>query len=62
LGGEVQAHRKFDGRYQIPAYTRPNGWVTSDVEEDINWGEVRALLLDSHRHFALQRMLKELAE
>ena len=32
----------FGGRYQMPFYTGPNGWVTLDVKEAINCDEVRA--------------------
>ena len=37
-----------------------NGWIHLDVEDQVDWDEVRALALESYRHFALQRMLKAL--
>jgi hypothetical protein len=60
VGDDMQAMLTFEKRYQIPAYSGHNGWIELDVEDDIDWNEVRELALVSYRHFALQRMLKAL--
>ncbi|MDH3643484.1 MAG: MmcQ/YjbR family DNA-binding protein [Gammaproteobacteria bacterium] len=61
VGSEMQTMLTFEaGRYQIPAYMGHNGWINLDVEDDVNWDEVRELAMMSYRHFALKRMLKAL--
>ena len=60
VGRDRQAMLTFDKRYSIPGYTGHNGWIHLDVEDQVYWDEVRALALESYRHFALQRMLKAL--
>ena len=49
-----------DSRYNISTYTGHNGWIDLDVESRQDWEEIKQLALDSYRHFALKRMLKEL--
>jgi hypothetical protein len=51
-----------DPRYQIPPYFGHNGWIALDVTQACDWKEVEELALQSYRHFALKRMLHELAE
>lgn len=58
VGLENQAALTMEPRFTVPAYTGKNGWINLDVEKQIDWAEVEALLMDSYRHFALQRMLK----
>ena len=41
-------------------YIGHRGWIDLDVEDHVDWDEVRALVLGSYRHFALKRMLKAL--
>lgn len=60
VGSERQAALTFDGRYSIPRYIGHHGWVALDVEERIDWDEVRDLALESYRRVALKRMLKAL--
>jgi len=62
VGSDMQAMLTFEKRYQIPAYMGHNGWIDLDVEDHIDWDEVRQLVLVSYRHFALKRMLNELDE
>ena len=59
-GPERQATLTFDKRYFIPRYTGHNGWISLNVDERLNWDEVRSLAEASYRHFALKRMLKAL--
>jgi predicted DNA-binding protein (MmcQ/YjbR family) len=59
-GPDRQAMLTFEKRYQIPAYMGHNGWIELDVEDDVDWDEVRELVNVSYRHFALKRMLNEL--
>lgn len=60
VGPELQATLTEDPRFTIPMYIGHRGWIDLDVEEYIDWDEVRELVLGSYRHFALKRMLKAL--
>lgn len=62
VGVEQQGLLTADERYQIPAYLGHNGWIALDVTAQCDWQEVAALSLQSYRHFALRRMLRELGE
>ena len=57
VGVDRQGLLTADKRYSIPMYIGHNGWIQLDVEKSIDWDEVRALLLESYRHFANRRML-----
>ena len=61
-GSEGQATLTFDERYQIPPYTGHNGWIELDIEDEFLTAEATSIIVDSYRHFALKRMLKELGE
>ena len=60
VGPELQATLTEDPRFTIPMYIGHRGWIDLDVEDRIDWDEVRELVLGSYRHFALKRMLKAL--
>lgn len=60
VGPELQATLSDDPRFSVPNYIGHRGWIDMDVEEQVDWDEVRELLLGSYRHFALKRMLKAL--
>lgn len=62
VGGEQQAHMLGDSRFSLPAYFHASGWIAVDVQDDVNWEEVEALLETSYRHFALKSHLKLLDE
>ena len=62
VGADRQVALTMDERYRIPPYIGHNGWIELDAEDRANWEEIKALALDSYRHFALKRMLKALAE
>jgi predicted DNA-binding protein (MmcQ/YjbR family) len=51
-----------DPRYRIPKYMGHQGWISLDVTKHADWDEIRALALQSYRHFALKRMLAKLPE
>jgi predicted DNA-binding protein (MmcQ/YjbR family) len=59
VGVDQQGLLIEDPRYQIPPYMGHNGWIALDVEADCDWTEVAALTLQSYRHFALKRMLRQ---
>jgi len=61
VGHDMQAMLTFEKRYRIPAYMGHNGWIELDVEDDVDFDEVRQLALVSYKHFALKRMLDRLA-
>ena len=60
VGIEQQVMLIDDPRYTIPMYTGHNGWIDLEITGHANWDEIDSLLETSYRHFALQRMLKEL--
>ena len=60
VGPELQATLSDDPRFSIPRYIGHRGWIDLDIEERVDWAEVRALVVGSYRHFALKRMLKAL--
>jgi hypothetical protein len=53
----MQAMLTFEKRYRVPAYMGHNGWIDLDVEDEMDFDEVRQLALVSYKHFALKRML-----
>jgi predicted DNA-binding protein (MmcQ/YjbR family) len=61
VGVERQGLMTDDPRYRIPPYMGHNGWIALDVGGGCDWAEVEALALESYRHFALKRMLRQLA-
>ncbi len=62
VGTAQQAKSKCDRRYEVSRYTGHNGWIDLDVEKEQDWSEIKQLALESYRHFALRRMLKQLDE
>jgi predicted DNA-binding protein (MmcQ/YjbR family) len=62
VGVDQQGLLTMDPRYRIPAYMGHNGWIELDIEDYADHEEIRGLLLQSYRHFALKRMLKALPE
>ena len=62
VGAEMQATLSDDPRFVIPRYIGHRGWIDMDIEDRMDWNEVRELALGSYRHFALKRMLKALAQ
>jgi len=61
VGLDMQAMLTFEKRYRVPAYIGHNGWIELDVEDELDFDEVRQLALVSYKHFALRRMLDHLA-
>jgi predicted DNA-binding protein (MmcQ/YjbR family) len=58
VGAARQKQLARDKRFQVSQYTGHNGWIDLDVEQKQDWNEIRQLVLESYRHFALKRMLK----
>ena len=57
VGVDRQGLLTGDKRFTLPMYLAHNGWIQLDVEKSCNWDEIRALALESYRHFANRRML-----
>lgn len=57
---EQSALISFDERYRIPAYIGHRGWIAFNLAGKPSWEEVQARVMESYRHFALKRMLKQL--
>lgn len=52
-----------DGRFYVPAYFGPGGWVALDLTAaPVDWKEVAELVEASYRQVALKRMLAALGE
>jgi predicted DNA-binding protein (MmcQ/YjbR family) len=53
-----------DGRFYVPAYFGPGGWLALDfaARKRVDWAEVAELIDSSYRQVALKRMLKALEE
>jgi predicted DNA-binding protein (MmcQ/YjbR family) len=50
-----------DGRFSVPPYFGPGGWLALDLSAaPVDWDEVRELMEASYRQVALQRMLRAL--
>jgi predicted DNA-binding protein (MmcQ/YjbR family) len=62
VGVDQQGLLTADSRFQVPPYFGHNGWIALDVSTACDWDEVAGLARNSYRHFALKRMLQELAE
>jgi hypothetical protein len=60
VGVASQGLMTSDKRFHIPAYMGHNGWIALDVTDHCDWKEVQGLAFASYRHFALQRILKQL--
>lgn len=41
-----------DPRFTVAAYVGKHGWVSMRVDEDIDWNQVRALVVESYRMIA----------
>jgi predicted DNA-binding protein (MmcQ/YjbR family) len=61
VGADRQNLLTADERFRIPPYFGHNGWISLDVSKHGDRREIAALAGQSYRHFALKRMLKELA-
>ena len=61
-GVDQQSLLLRDPLFSIPPYVGHNGWIALDVSKSARWKEIRSLAVFSYRHFALQRMLKQLGE
>jgi predicted DNA-binding protein (MmcQ/YjbR family) len=62
VGVDQQGLLTEDLRYRIPPYMGHNGWIALDVAENCDWREIDGLAMNSYRHFALKRMLRQLEE
>lgn len=51
-----------DGRFWVPAYLGPYGWLGLDLESGSDFGEVAELLDESFRATAPKRLVAELDE
>ena len=57
VGPDRQNSLIMDKRFDIPPYMGHNGWIRLRLEARFDEGEIRALALESYRHYALKRML-----
>ena len=61
VGVHAQSLMTNDPRFSIPAYTGHQGWINLDVATDFRIAELRALALESYRHYAGKAQLAALA-
>jgi predicted DNA-binding protein (MmcQ/YjbR family) len=62
VGVDQQGLLTEDPRYRIPPYLGHNGWIALAVSNNCNWREIEGLIMNSYRHFALKRMLRQLPD
>ena len=62
VGVDRQGLMTMDRRFSIPAYLGPGGWIALDGAAGFDVGELRALALESYRHYAPKKMLAALDE
>ncbi|MCY3858055.1 MAG: MmcQ/YjbR family DNA-binding protein [Gammaproteobacteria bacterium] len=62
VGKDQQSTLITDDRFSIPRYTGHNGWIQLKLKGPDCMDIFRELAVDSYKHFALKRMLKELEE
>jgi hypothetical protein len=60
VGVETQSLMSGDPRFEIPAFTGHNGWIALAMSDAADWDEIGSLALQSYRHFASKRALREL--
>lgn len=59
---EDDAALRQDGRFWVPAYLGPSGWLGFDLDADTDWQEVAELIDASYRMTAPRRLVKTLDE
>jgi hypothetical protein len=47
-------------RFFRPPYVGPSGWVGVRLDRDVDWDEVRSILIDSYRKVAPKTLVKQL--
>ncbi len=62
VGVDRQGLLIADRSYSIPPYMGHTGWIAVDLSRGFDAREIRALALESYRHFASKRALKGLPE
>jgi len=60
VGIERQGPLEMDPRLSIPPYLGHQGWMTMDLAKSLPAAELRDFALESYRHFASRRALKQL--
>ncbi len=61
VGIERQGPLEMDPRISIPAYSGNKGWIALDVSQGFRDTELRDFIIESYRHFAPLRAIKQLA-
>jgi predicted DNA-binding protein (MmcQ/YjbR family) len=51
-----------DPRFTVAAYVGKHGWVSMRVDEDIDWNQVRALVVESYRMIAPKTLAARVEE
>ncbi len=49
-----------DPRFFVPPYVGKAGWIGVYLDADVDWDLIEELVLESYKHIALKRMLKQL--
>lgn len=62
VGVDQQGLMTQDPRFSIPPYMGHMGWIALDVSKRHDDAELRALALESYRHFALKKMRRVAAD
>lgn len=62
VGRERQVQLAEDDEYVVPKYTGHNGWILRYVDERTPYTLLSEHVINSYKHFALKRMLKQLSD
>lgn len=51
-----------DSRFSVAAYVGKHGWISMRVDDDIDWNQVRALVVESYRMIAPKTLAARVVE
>lgn len=51
-----------DPRFTVAAYVGKHGWISMRVDDDIDWNQVRALVIESYRMIAPKTLVARVRE
>jgi predicted DNA-binding protein (MmcQ/YjbR family) len=61
-GRQARMTRTAPGRFFVPAYVGPSGWIGVWLDEVCDWAELADILRDAYRLVAPKRLLSQLDE
>jgi len=59
-GNQALMVRADPGRFFVPPYVGPSGWIGIHLDRNPDWTEIGELMKDSYRLVALKRLLSSM--